>query len=131
MKLLEHNLKALKTIVLILVSAFGFAQEGSVTIVQDPEIEKLLELKKEMSTNEDSNNRYKIQIFSGRRADAESNLASFKSNFAQWSSRLEYETPNYKVWVGNFRSHLEADRALFKIKQKFPNAFRFKPKEKD
>ena len=35
---------------------------------------------------------------------------------------------NYKIWVGNFKTRLEADRALVKIKRKFSNAFYFKPK---
>ena len=45
---------------------------------------------------------------------------------------MKFETPNYKVWVGNFETRLEADRALRRIKRKFANAFIFKPKkEKD
>jgi hypothetical protein len=41
---------------------------------------------------------------------------------------MVYETPNYKIWIGNFRSRLEADKALIKIKKKYINAFIFKPK---
>ena len=29
---------------------------------------------------------------------------------------LVYETPNYKVWIGDFFSQLEADKKLLKIK---------------
>jgi hypothetical protein len=47
----------------------------------------------------------------------------------EMASKLVYETPNYKIWVGNFRTRLEADRALVKVKSKFPTAFIFKPKK--
>jgi len=40
---------------------------------------------------------------------------------------MKYETPNYKVWVGRFRTRMEADRKLVKVKKLFPNAFLFTP----
>ena len=42
---------------------------------------------------------------------------------------MRYETPNYKIWVGNFKTRLEADRALQRIKRAFNSAFIFKPKK--
>ena len=41
---------------------------------------------------------------------------------------MKYETPNYKIWVGNFRTQLEADRELRLLRKHFPNAFSLKPK---
>jgi len=105
-------------------TSFGIAQEGTVTINQSPEIDKLIRLKKDINSAE---LRFKIQIYSGNRSAAEAAKANFDGAYAQYSSRLEYETPNYKIWVGNFRSRLEADRALLKIKRKFTSAFILKP----
>ena len=129
MKLLK-----VKIVCFILFGFVGFtnisqAQEGSVIINQDPEIVRLLKLKKEINTNENTSNRYKIQIYSGRRSSAESAQSSFRKTYGEWSTKLVYETPNYKIWVGSFRSRLEADRALLKIKRKFANAFIFRPKK--
>ena len=128
------NLKTLKTLsfslALLLSSSFVFGQQGTVVINQQPEISTLLELKKEINIEEEDNDRYKIQIYSGSRQEAESVENNFDSTFNSWSSKLEYETPNYKIWVGSFRTRLEAERALIKIKKKFPNAFIFKPKKK-
>ena len=42
---------------------------------------------------------------------------------------MRFETPNYKIWIGNFKTRLEADRALLLIKKKFYSAFVFKPKK--
>lgn len=119
----------LKTVLLIMTMSFfalapASAQEGSVTVNQNPEIDKLLELKKDISVEEE---RFKIQIYSGSRSAAEAAKANFQEAYPQYSSSLEYETPNYKIWIGNFRSRLEADRALVKVKRKFTSAFIFKP----
>jgi len=130
MKLLKTNKALLITIITLVITTVCNAQQGTVNIHQDEEITRLLELKKEINTNEDASDRYKIQIFSGRRGAAETQQDDFKNAYTQWSSKLVYETPNYKIWVGSFKSRLEADRALLEVKKKFPNAFIFKPKIK-
>jgi len=104
------------------------AQQGSLTINQDPRIDELIKFKKEIEYTSDN---YRIQIFSGERTKAENNQLNFKKYFSEYSSKLVYETPNYKIWVGHFRTRLEADRALKKVKFKFPYAFIFKPKKKN
>lgn len=123
------NTSFIKTVsIAIFISAFAFnslnAQEGTVTVNQSPEIDKLLDLKKNISIEAE---RFKIQIYSGNRSAAEAAKENFKEAYPQYVSSLEYETPNYKIWIGNFRSRLEADRALVKIKRKFTSAFIFKP----
>ena len=102
-----------------------YAQEGKVNIDQDKEITTLLEYKKDLSTVD----LYKIQVFQGNRSGAEEAKSKFESIYDEWPISLEYETPNYKIWVGNFRSRLEADKALIKIKKNYANAFIFKPKK--
>ena len=115
------------TILILIISTNLYAQEGTVIINQDQEIENLLLIKKSIET---SLNRYKIQIYSGlSRSAAESARTEFSENYSDWPSSIEYETPNYKIWVGDFRSRLEADRALIRIKKTFMNAFIFEPKK--
>lgn len=122
----RFNIKSTFTtlIFLMVMSVSMHAQEGTVTVNQSPEIDKLLDLKKDISIEAE---RFKIQIYSGSRSAAEAAKANFDVAYPQYSSSLEYETPNYKIWVGNFRSRLEADRALIKVKRKFTSAFIFKP----
>jgi hypothetical protein len=118
---------------LFIVLAFAgqlHAQNGTVTINQDQRIAQLLELKKEMNANETDSRRYKIQVYSGNRSGAKYAQNNFAQTFNQWRPVMHYETPNFKVWAGNFNTRLEADRALRRIKSKFPNAFIFKPKKK-
>ena len=101
------------------------AQQGSVTVNQDEEIAQLIELKKDINK---SKKNYKIQIFNGSHSGALKAQSDFKKVFSEWIIDLEYETTNYKIWVGDFKTRLEADRALVKVKKEFANAFIFKPK---
>ena len=124
------NLKLTLFTIVCFVSASNFcgAQQGSVSVNQDKKIVALLDLRKDMNLNDKDSDRYKIQIYSGNRATAENHRADFNSKFDKWNSAIEFETPNYKIWVGNFRTKIEADRAFKEIKQKFPNALLLKPK---
>ncbi|GAA4894755.1 hypothetical protein GCM10023311_19300 [Flaviramulus aquimarinus] len=82
-----------------------------------------------MNKSANSSDRYKIQVYSGNRSGAQNAKKEFGSSFLDWRATMQYETPNFKIWVGNFRTRLEADRALKKIKRKFNSAFIFKPKK--
>ena len=126
--MIKNQYKALSFAVLIsfFLSVNVFAQEGTVEINQNSKIDALLRAKKEVNASESN---YKIQIYSGNRGGAEMAQTEFRSSFGEWTSTKEFETPNYKIWVGNFKTRLEADRALVKIKRKFANAFYFKPKK--
>lgn len=120
------NRKPLIVLALLLIPFCINAQEGSVVIDQDKDIDKLLEFKKDVKVN----NLYKIQVYQGRRSAAESTKASFMQRYGSWPVSMHYETPNYKIWVGNFKSRLEADKALLLIKKDYADAFIFKPKQK-
>lgn len=106
---------------------YSYSQQGTITINQDENINLLLDLKKDL--NKTDTDRYKIQIYNGDRSGAQYAKSEFQSSFSAWSSSVAYEEPNFKTWAGNFKTRLEADRALKKIKNKFPDAFIFKPKK--
>ena len=106
----------------------SFSQSGLVQINQDDRIDSLVKLKKEMNKNLFN---LKIQIFSGKRSEALELIDNHdKDSYAGTSIELVYETPNYKVWIGDFFTQLEADKKLLKIKKKYPEAFIFRPKPK-
>lgn len=111
-------------------SAISKAQEGQVSIKQDDLIPELMEKKTEMVKDGRMGDRYRIQLFSGDNNQASKIIKEYRALYPQWPSTIVYETPNYKVWVGNFRNSLEADKALLSIKNTFPAAFRFKPERK-
>ena len=105
----------------------AIAQSGKVSIQQDANIPNLLEMKSEMTKDGKLGDRYKIQLYYGDNNSASNVIKKFRGIYAEWPSQIIYETPNYKVWIGNFRNRLEADRALLKVKGDFPSAFIPKP----
>ncbi|MFD1616472.1 SPOR domain-containing protein [Gelatiniphilus marinus] len=131
MKTTNLNLLTFVIVFFIFTTANCFAQEGHVVINQDKNISKLLALKKELNKDEKISDRYKIQIHSGNRASALAAQKEFGSIYANWYSKIVFDTPNFKIWAGNFRTRLEADRALKRIKKNFPSAFIFKPKKEN
>ena len=109
----------------VLCSFFVSGQEGQVTIDQHPDIKKLLEFKKDIATTKI----YKIQVYQSVDPDkAQTAKADFLDIYRDWPVTIEWNTPNYKVWIGNFSTRLEADRALRKIKENYINAIVFQPK---
>jgi hypothetical protein len=111
-------------IVSLLFTSAALAQEGSVRIQKSGEIDRVLTLKKELNKEKEF---IRIQIFSGERLEAESTLKGFKSDFPEQTVEMKYETPNYKIWIGKFKTRLEADRELRVVKKSYPAAFRIIP----
>ena len=105
-----------------------FSQSELIKINQDSKIDTLIELKKQINK---SFSNLKIQVFSGERDEARELISKHvRNNYPGTEIELVYETPNYKVWVGNFFSQLQADRELLLVKKKYPEAFIFRPKPK-
>ncbi len=129
MKTLNLKTTSLAFIAIVSISVHCYAQQGSVSVNQDKKITTLLDIRKDMNKNENATDRYKIQIYNGNRSGAYAAQEEFNSKFKNWSPTVVYEPPNFKTWAGNFRTRLEADKALKEIKQKFSSAFIFKPKK--
>lgn len=105
------------------------AQDATVTVHQDQEISKLLTLKKEVNKSGKSLNLLTIQIYSGNRSGALNAQSKFLSKYGGFGAKMSYETPYYKIRVGRFKSRLEADKALKRIKREFSNAFILNPRK--
>ncbi|PWA10169.1 SPOR domain-containing protein [Flavobacterium laiguense] len=103
------------------------AQSQNSTLNQDPKFEQILNEKRKINTNLPYNDRYKIQIFNGPSETAKKTLSEFKQEFKTIDGTIIFNTPNYKVWVGNFRNRMEAERNLIEIKKKYKTVFLIKP----
>jgi hypothetical protein len=103
------------------------AQDGATTLSQDPKFEQLLAEKRRINSSITVNDRYKIQIFNGDSETAKKTLADFKKEYKNHDGTIVFSTPTYKVWVGNFRSRIEAERNIAELKKKYPNALLIKP----
>lgn len=109
----------------ILLSGVLSAQEGTVSVHAEEEVKQLLSLKKEINQEQ---NLIRIQIYSGTREEAEDLLSQFEQDFPEVSAKMVYETPSYKIWVGKYRTQIQADRELINIRKKYTSAFSFTPK---
>lgn len=105
------------------------AQDRNLTIAQDPKFEQLLNEKRKINASIAVNERYKIQVFSGDSEKAKKTLNDCKQEFADLDGTIVFNTPNYKVWIGNFRTKIEAERNLIEIRRKYENAYLIKPQK--
>lgn len=128
---LPHTYKSLIfSILFIFISEISLGQNATVTVNQDGQIPKLLMLKKGLEKDNKLSDGYTIQLYYGELNKANSVIRKYRNIYANWPASIEYETPNYKVWVGNFATRLEADRALIEIQKDFSSAFILKPERK-
>ena len=99
-------------------------QNGNIEINQSNKLDSIIKLKKELNSKIQN---LRIQIYSGDRDNAEQIIKEFIKIFNDTTADVIYETPNYKVWVGNYYTQLEADKRLLEIRKKFRSAFIFRP----
>lgn len=110
---------------------YCYSQQGNLQVFHDEKITELLEIKFNLSKDNKISDGYTIQLYYGELKEANSVIRNYNRSLSNWSATIEYETPNYKVWVGNFSTRLEADRALLEIQKNFPNAFVLRPERRN
>ena len=110
--------------IILISSTTLFGQNGNIKINQSSKLDSIIKLKKELNSKIQN---LKIQIYSGDRENAEQIIQKFNEIFNDTTADVIYETPNYKVWVGNYYTQLEADKRLIEIRKKFRSAFIFRP----
>ena len=114
-------------VTLVFISQKSYGQEAKVSVSQDPKFEQLLNEKRKINSSITINDRYKIQIFNGDTENSKKTLLDFKRENKNIDATIVFSTPLYKVWVGNFKTRIEAEKNLNDLKKKYPNAFLIKP----
>jgi tRNA A37 N6-isopentenylltransferase MiaA len=127
MRILTPSNKILISLSMFTLTCSINAQEQNITLNQDPKFEQLLNDKRKINTSISTNDTYRIQIFSGKSEEAKKILSSFKREFNPIDGTIIFNTPNYKVLVGNFKTRIEAERNLEEIKKKYKSVFLIKP----
>lgn len=112
---------------LVFSSQKSICQVAKVSVSQDPKFEQLLNEKRKINSSITINDRYKIQIFNGDTENSKKTLINFKRENKNMDATIVFSTPLYKVWVGNFKTRIEAEKNLNDIKKRYPNAFLIKP----
>lgn len=117
-----------KIFLTILITVFCLsslsAQQGQVSIDQDPDIDRLVEVYKTSLSKVDY---YTIQVGFGSYQDAESLKSQVEVDFPQWTPKIIFDSPTYRVRVGRFETKLEAERKFLEVRKKYPAALLLKP----
>ena len=125
------TLKSLKKILFFLLLNILYSniysQNSILVNSKDSLLNKLIKIKLEVNKEMYEKNYYSIQLFSGDFDNAEKIYLEFSSYFPNLKKTLTFETPNYKVRVGNFEKKINADIKLEEIKKKYKSAFVLQP----
>lgn len=101
--------------------------EGEVILLQDEKLSRILYTQIQINKQYKDIPRYWIRIFSdsghGSRERAYVMKARFLRKFEGIQNDVIYDDPNYKVYVGGYRSKSEALQILYQLKPDFPGAF--------
>ena len=97
-------------------------QENSIRY-NDTLTKKFYNLKKEYSKRVFESTFYTIQIYYGGLEEADSILEDFKENYQEIKSDLIFETPNYKVRIGEYKDINVASQKLEEIRRVYPSSF--------
>ena len=109
------KLKAAALIVVLAATSYsGFAQNSTHV---SKEIEQLVNKKR--SYNKTNGFGYRIQLYNGNEQKAKQYKERFKLEFPGIYSKLVYNAPEWKIQVGNYKTKLDADKALMRFKKKF------------
>ena len=129
MRILTLTNRFIFSSLLLIIGTISNVQGQSATLTQDSKFEQLLNEKRKINSAIIINERYKIQVFSGNSEGAKKTLADCKQDFRELDGTIIFNTPNYKVWIGNFKSRIEAERYIIEIKKKYPNYLLIRPQK--
>ena len=113
---------------IILCNSSLNAQDENV-IYNDTLTKNLFQIKKDYSKRIFESTYYTIQIYFGSLDVADSILNDFKENFKDIKTDLIFETPNYKVRIGEYKNIDIASQKLEGIRRIYPGSFIIKLSE--
>ena len=104
-----------------------FSQSDKYNLKNNSKFDSILKIKKRVDKKIFDENYYSIQVFSGGYSLGDSISKYVNEKYLGDSIYFYFETPNYKVRIGKYKSKIEAEKKLKEIKKEFKSAFVFKP----
>lgn len=109
------------------LTIFSQQKEGRIDIIEDPAITRLVEKHIRVNDSLGTIPGYRIQLIftsgvNGKKM-AQEVEADFIKKFPDTKPYLIWDSPNYKVRVGDFRTRLDALKFQDEIKNNFPNGY--------
>ncbi|MCH8553673.1 MAG: SPOR domain-containing protein [Schleiferiaceae bacterium] len=66
---------------------------------------------------------YRVQLFNGSKAEAQKVRIAFLKAYPDIDIVMTYQTPEYKIQAGNFRTRIEAEQLLNELRSTFKGSF--------
>ena len=123
MKLVMKNFKFSIVVCMFLFSLWDISAQDKDVYYNDTLTKKFFQIKKDFSKKTFESTYYTIQIFYGSLNEADSIHNDFKENYEDVKSELIFETPNYKVRIGEYKDINVASQSLEKIRRIYPGSF--------
>jgi hypothetical protein len=124
-----NNLKIINLLLFLFVfnlfcaAQTTFVDSGSVEIVQEKKVQDLVNKHIEINSKAAIKG-YRIKIhFGSDKNKAKEIKSKFISKFPDIAAYEKYDQPNFNIRVGDFRSKLDAYKALKEIQLEFPSSF--------
>ena len=95
----------------------GYSQSST---TQNDTLKKFIQKKR--AYNKKYGYGYRIQLYNGFETEVKKTRAKFRIKFPDVKTYIIYKSPEWKVQVGNYKTKLEADRALLAFKDQFYGA---------
>jgi hypothetical protein len=96
------------------------AAQSKVKIISDPLLDSLVLQNIEVNKGQPTMDGYRIQLFSGsERNNANALRNKFKQEYPDETIYLIYQQPYFKLRVGDYRSHIEAQQMYLKYQKTY------------
>lgn len=115
------NKLSIKLIILLFFTVF-LSTNNVFSQSENEKINTLIEQKKAFNKTNKNILVFKIQLYNGNETQAYAVKRNFEADFPEYRTKIIYKTPEWKTHAGNFRTRLEADRALNIVKIKYAGA---------
>ncbi|HHC78249.1 MAG TPA: SPOR domain-containing protein [Flavobacteriia bacterium] len=126
MKTLLLKYTFIVTVISLFCSTKLIAQnEGVVRIHSSDKIKQIISKKKAYNKRTKKVKGYKIQLFYGNERAAYKVRDKFLEAFPDTPIEIRFFSPEWKVWVGSYKTRLEADRAKKTFEEASFNPFVF------
>jgi len=115
------NKLSIKLIILLFFTIF-LTTNNVFSQSENEKINTLIEQKKAFNKTNKNILVFKIQLYNGNETQAYAVKRNFETDFPEYRTKIIYKTPEWKTHAGNFKTRLEADRALNMVKIKYAGA---------
>lgn len=98
--------------------------DGKVTVLADPRIERILDTRRVYFNLDSTSQGYRIQILmSTDHREARLEMENFQLKYPNIPIYLKYDSPNFKLRIGDYPGKIEAHYWFVELQDEYPNLF--------